>query len=255
MQTYTPATTLDEVITQLTVTIERARREQSRLGYFPALYRLVTIKVKEGIQQGRFEDGPRMERLDVAFANRYLAALESYQQKQPLSECWRVAFDAASAWRRLILQHLLLGMNAHINFDLGIAAAEISTGSDIAKLQRDFNEINVILASLINQVQDAIESLSPWIKLLDTIGGRTDETIVHFSLNIARSQAWRLAQKLAATPVNQWQPDLTRIDRDIATLGRLIQRPGWALSTGMLVIRMRESSDVGKVIDVMSRLA
>jgi len=52
------ARTIDEVIVHLDDIIARSIREQSRLGYFAALYRKVTVKVKEGIAQGRFEDGP-----------------------------------------------------------------------------------------------------------------------------------------------------------------------------------------------------
>ena len=71
---------IDEVIAQLDDIIARSIRDGSRLGYFAALYRKVTAKVKEGIAQGRFEDGPRMERLDVTFANRYLEAMDQFRR-------------------------------------------------------------------------------------------------------------------------------------------------------------------------------
>lgn len=54
------ATTIDDVIHQLTAIVERSRETTSRQGYFAALYRRVTIAVKEGIAAGRFQDGPRM---------------------------------------------------------------------------------------------------------------------------------------------------------------------------------------------------
>lgn len=247
------ANTLDEVLIQLTEIVERSRRDQSRFGYFAALYRLVTANVKTGIEQGRFQGGSRMEQLDVAFASRYLDAVEAYRQGRPLSECWRVAFDATQNWRPLILQHLLMGMNAHINFDLGIAAATVAPGAQLASMQHDFNVINDILASLVNHVQDRIESLSPWLWLLDEIGGRTDEAIVNFSINVARNEAWRVAQHLALLPATQWDDELKRLDQRVAALGRLIQHPGYWLSSGLLFIRARESSDVPLVIDTLGR--
>jgi hypothetical protein len=247
-----PVTTLDEVIAQLTTIIADARQRQSRLGYFAALYRLVTINVRTGIAAGRFEDSARMAQLDIAFAKRYLDALAAYQQGQPTAACWRVAFDAADAWRPLILQHLLLGMNAHINFDLGIAAAETSPGAQLAASQHDFNEINRILAGLIQVVQVQIGSVSPWIWVLDKIGGRTDEEIVEFSLNVARREAWNFAVRLSQLPPAQWPAELERKDQRVATLGRKLQTPRF-LSVGMLPIRWRESSDVRHVIDVLSQ--
>jgi hypothetical protein len=76
MLTRNPAKNIDEVIARLTDIIDISRQEPGRMGYFAALYRKVTIKVKQGVLNGRFEDGARMERLDVNFANRYLEAYE-----------------------------------------------------------------------------------------------------------------------------------------------------------------------------------
>ena len=136
------AKTIDEIIVRLDDIIARARRDESRLGFFAVLYRNVTLQVREGIRNNLFEDGARMERLDVTFASRYLDAYEGFRQGQALSKCWRVSFEAAARWPPIILQHLLLGMNAHINFDLGIAAAETAPGDELPSLQHDFNQIN-----------------------------------------------------------------------------------------------------------------
>ncbi|MEK7830378.1 MAG: DUF5995 family protein, partial [Acidobacteriota bacterium] len=163
------ANTIDEVIAQLTGIIEGSRRQPSRLGYFAALYRKVTVRVKEGIQQGRFQNGERMQRLDVNFANRYLTAYDLHKQNQQPTESWKVSFEAAAEWRPLILQHLLVGINAHINLDLGIAAQETCPGEELPPLKQDFETINAILAELVQPVQDEIGGLSPWIGFLEKI--------------------------------------------------------------------------------------
>src|SRR6185369_15383400 len=188
-----PAKTIDEVIAHLNDIIAQAWQEESRLGYFATLYRNVTVEVKRGIAQGRFEDGARMERLDINFANRYLTALADQQAGQPTSRCWAAAFRAVGEWPPIILQHLLLGMNAHINFDLGIAAAQTCPGDQLPQLKSDFDQINVILGSLVAQVEAEIGEVSAWINLLDHIGGRTEEAIVEFSMARARDAAWGLA--------------------------------------------------------------
>lgn len=84
------AHTVDEVIEQLTDIIDRSRREKSRLGYFAALYRKVTVQVKKGIASGRFENGPRMERLDVTFSD--LRAIYEYLSAIPHAEPGRCGF-------------------------------------------------------------------------------------------------------------------------------------------------------------------
>ena len=65
---------IDQVIAALNSIILDTEVNNSVLGYFAVLYKKVTIKVKEGIAEGFFDDGPRMEALDVVFAKRYIEA-------------------------------------------------------------------------------------------------------------------------------------------------------------------------------------
>ena len=88
------ANTIDEVITDLTNIIELADSEASRIGYFAALYRRVTIRVKEQIAGGFFLNAAQMERLDVEFANRYLEAYGQFRNGQPTTASWAAAFNS-----------------------------------------------------------------------------------------------------------------------------------------------------------------
>ncbi|MBL7713183.1 MAG: hypothetical protein JNL13_11980, partial [Chitinophagaceae bacterium] len=109
---------IDEVIAELDQVIAACLRTGSRAGYFACLYRKMTLAVKQGIAKGLFEDGQRMERFDVHFANRYLAAYRQYSSGEACTNAWCRAFEAG-AQAHTVIQHLLLGMNAHINLDLG----------------------------------------------------------------------------------------------------------------------------------------
>src|SRR5712692_3430450 len=236
----TPVTpqTIDEVISELDQIILRARNERSRLGFFAALYRNVTVKVKEGIAAGLFEDGPRMEKLDVTFANRYLAALDSFRRGEQLSKCYLVSFQMAAKWPPIILQHLLSSMNAHINFDLGIAAQAVAPGSELASLEHDFNVINGILGGMIAKVRSDVEEVSPWIKLLDHIDPSGENALIKFSMDKARASAWLVANIVNSTPPDQLARKLSILDDGVAILGSLIGDPKeWLLSLGLHVIR------------------
>jgi hypothetical protein len=248
-----PAATIDAVLSRLDEIVEAARRERSRIGYFAALYRDVTARVKRGIAVGRFEDGARMERLDVVFANRYLDALEAYRAQRPTSRCWRVAFDATARWPPLVLQHLLLGMNAHINLDLGIAAAEACPGESLAALERDFVEINSLLAEMIDDVQRRLTRLSPWMGLLDRVGQRADEAVCGFCISAARGFAWNAAMRLVSLSPERHAVEIERLDGLTTALAGPIERPGPLLRAVQLTIRMREPSDVGRVLDALTR--
>src|SRR5688500_6451312 len=89
---FQPAEPIEEVLARLDAIVAEARRERLRAGYFAALYRGVTARVRDGIVRGDFEDGERMARLDVAFANRYLEAHHRFRAGEPTSKCWHVAF-------------------------------------------------------------------------------------------------------------------------------------------------------------------
>jgi hypothetical protein len=250
--TFVGATTIEEVLDRLDAEIESAVRSGSRNAFFTCMYRLVTRRVRDGIHSGRFEDGPRMERLDVVFANRYLAALHAYQRNERTTECWRVTFEAARLGRLVILQHLLLGMNAHINLDLGIAAAEVAPGASLAALRRDFDEINRVLREMLDEVQDRLARVSPWMGLLDRVGARTDEAICSFCISGARDLAWRWAERFAVVSPAELSAEVGVLDGAVTLLSVPIRRPTPLVATALAVVRLRERSDIAEVVAAMS---
>jgi Family of unknown function (DUF5995) len=245
-------TTVDGVLEALDDIIARALVTGSRVGYFAAIYRKVTAKVAEGIAGGFFDDGQRMERLDVAFATRYLDALDAYENGGQPTRSWELAFRATAASRPIILQHLIVGINAHINLDLGIAAAATAPGPLLPRLRRDFDRVNEILAALVAGID--LVGVSPWVGLLSRIGGRHDEEVVRFSIEVARTEAWRFAVELAALDRDDWAGPIGARDTRVAHLARRVLHPGW-LSAGLLVIRARESNDVRRNIRALARVA
>jgi hypothetical protein len=247
-----PAKSIDDIVVDLTEIVERARTNKSRIGYFAAMYRKVTLAIQEAIDAGEFEDAERMSRLDVVFAQRYIEASAEFTAGKLPTDSWQVAFDGASRRRPLIIQHLLIGMNAHINLDLGIAAATVAPGAELAPLQGDFNTINAVLGRLVEGFTADIAEVSPWIGLLDRIGGRADDALINFSIGVARIEAWDLAVQLAPLSDPEWETVVAARDQWTAGFGEFLLHPGWILSSGLWAIRIRESNDIVRVIDVLS---
>lgn len=246
---FTPARTIDEVISQLGAIIEECIATQDRLGYFAALYNRVTLAVRDGIRQGQFDDGPRMERLDVTFANRYLTAYAQFRAGELPSRSWLNAFVAAASPEPLVLQHLLLGMNAHINLDLGVAAARTCPGNALAPLQRDFDRINTVLATLTPVVEQELASESSGFAALTHLAPKLELKLVGFSMNEARESAWKFAQELALLPPRQQVALLARRDTEAMLLSEVIQHQG--LLTAPL--RGLESHDVAQNIRTLAQ--
>jgi len=240
---------IDQVIAKLEGIVQLSRTEESRAGYFAALYLTVTRRIKQAVADGAFEDGERMARLDAVFAQRYIDAFHEQRDRGEPSLSWQRSFAGAEKRRPIIVQQLLTGMNAHINLDLGIAAATVAPGAALDDLQRDFGTINALLANMTQEMTNDVASVSPWIGLLDKIGGSAEQEIIRFSIRIARDEAWKLASDLAPLPTSEWDPEIARRDAFTAELTSLILKPGFWLSAGLLVIRLRESNDVNKVMD------
>ncbi|CAA9200067.1 DUF5995 family protein [Flavobacterium collinsii] len=245
------ATTIDEVIQLLDEIIALSKIEQSAIGLFATLYREVTVKVKEGIQNGSFQNGERMEKLDVIFANRYLKAYYQYKAKEKPSECWGFAFEQAEKFWPIVLQHLLLGMNAHINLDLGIAAAEISTVEDIADLKADFDKINTILSSLVGSVEKCLIKIWPTLTWILKVTGKVDTFFIDFSMETARDGAWKFANEFVAVPEDKRESCTHERDVRITQIARLVSNPGYFVSAVFKFIRLFERGTVAqKIIDM-----
>ena len=163
------AATIRQVVDALETVIDWSIEASSRLGYFAALYKRVTIAVGIAVDEGKFEDGARLERLDTAFANRYFDALNGHfhpdRFRRP-THSWQVTFDAASRPEPILAQHMFAGVNAHIGLDLGIAAEAICPGPKLITLHEDFNRINAVLASQVTGVVEDINELSPVLAAL-----------------------------------------------------------------------------------------
>ncbi len=247
----TPASTIDDVINQLTAIVEWSKVNNVRMGYFAALYRKVTIQIKQGIAEGYFDDGPRMERFDVIFANRYIHACYQYQTGQTPTQSWVRAFDATERWWPIVLQHLLMGMNAHINLDLGIAAAETVPPDQLKNLKGDFNKINAVLAGLVGGVQDELAEIWPVLGILNRYLGNVQESIINFSMEKARDAAWSFAEELSPLTGPPRVGAIAEKDAMFAQFSDVILHPGFTLSVVLKIIRLGERGTTRERIGIL----
>ena len=242
---------IDEVIEVLENIIQESESNNDPLGYFAVLYQKVTLKVKEGIENNFFDDGPRMEKLDVVFANRYLEAYYSYKNNETITASWKRTFELSIHYWPIVLQHLLMGMNAHINLDLGIAAAEISRNTSIDDLENDFNKINEILSSLVSDVQEDLAKIWPALKIILKMTRNVDDFLVDFSMKLARDGAWKFAKSIADKPSNELSLLIETRDKKIAQKAGIITNPGIIVNVLLVIIRLGER---GSVLEKIKKL-
>ena len=246
-------TTIDEVLVRLNRLLDDAIRDASRIGYFVALYERVTANVRHALIAGTvFDDGPRMERLDVVFANRFLEAWDQYAAGQKPTESWAAAFDRLKDPGPLVVQHLMLGMNAHINLDLGIAAATVATGRpQLEAMHADFNRINDVLARLVKIVEVQLTTICPPLsRLADLL--TVEERIFDFGMNASRDVAWKLAVDLVSAPRDAWPSIIARRDAISAAAARALYPLDGLARVTALGIHAHECRDIRLNIQIVA---
>jgi Family of unknown function (DUF5995) len=192
--------TLDDVVAGLAAWEEAFRSRQDRRCIFLTLYGVVSSEMREQVARNAFLDSRWVHRYAVAFANLYREALEAYEAGRidDVPKAWRLCFDAARAGSGLVLQDLLLGVNAHVNNDLPLALTRISIDPDREQRRRDHDAVNAVLAAVMQRAVERLTALyAPGFAALDQGAGELDEMLSLFSLEVARDSAWESALSLA----------------------------------------------------------
>lgn len=230
----------------LMVTIERLRRlaggASDASGHFPAMYAHVTIAMQQRVESGDFADPARTAAFTHNFADLYLTAAGD---RTGAARCWRASWDVAHDQRLLIAQHLILGINAHVNYDLpqAVVAAADKTGS-LASLRPDFDAVNDVLADAYGQVVSRLNVVSRWTSSAAALGGGQ---LFHFSLRVARDQAWGAAERLYVLNSPQRAEYLEDLDRLVGILAFLVTRPPLPVRLLLPLVRKCEVRDPRQV--------
>lgn len=244
---------IDQVIARMDEIVSQCQSSNSRIGYFAVLYRQVTIRIKTGIENSEFEDNPRMEKLDIFFAQRFFDAYDAYKSSEGPTKSWLCAFDTSESGGHMVLQHLLLGINAHINLDLGIATVETMKGQNILEIINDFDKINLILSELVDGVKANLSKVSPVFGFFIQFANGKDEMLLNFSIRLARDGAWKFANNYFMA---ENRPEcLNQRDKAIHNLALKIVSPGRKLSWIAKIISWTEWKSIPNVMEQLEVIA
>jgi hypothetical protein len=245
---------IDDIVRRMDSMVDATIEKGSADGYFAAMYLGVTQTVQAGLSGGLFATPDRLANLTTTFANRYLDAWDTRNAGGKPTGSWGVAFDAASQWSPTVLQHLLLGMNAHINLDLGISAAQVAPGKAIRELEADFNEINEVLAGHVQTVQDNLNTVSPMYRFVDDITGSLDRAVINFSIAKARAESWKLATTLAPMSGSDLEKRIEAQDKAVRGVAYMVLKPHMPIPMGLLGLRITERRKISRTIEAMARI-
>ena len=191
---------IDDLIARMAAVGEPLERAGDKRRYFHATYQRTTIAVAEEIKRGGFADPGWVEEWDVAFAGLYLDALEADLAGKTPSRPWAIAFGAPAGLPPL--RQVLLGMNAHINFDLPQAIVAVISDEQfgdatlIARRAADHRAIDGVLASRVAAEDDELAALPGPAPLLDRLLAPLNRLGTQRFLREARQKVWANAVAL-----------------------------------------------------------
>jgi Family of unknown function (DUF5995) len=187
--------TIPALLERMDALVAELEAEADTGRYFLSTYTRTTRAVAAALEDGRFEDPAWVEEWDVVFADLYVDALRAYRADPGSApRPWRVAFAADPALPPVA--HLLLGMNAHINYDLPQALLGVIPPKDVddARLmdrrRRDHERIDAVLAQRVPAEDGELERVGPARTVLDRVMTPLNQAAVKRFLREARLKVW-----------------------------------------------------------------
>jgi hypothetical protein len=193
------AAAVDAVVATMQSRLDALTPQREPLREFLGTYQRTTLAVGKAVDDGLFEDAEWVESWDVAFAELYLTALDLHLSGGAPSRPWRLAFDAPRDLPALRL--VLLGINAHVNYDLPQALLAVITDEDfddaalMERRRRDHERIDGVLAGRVAAEDDELATRSTR-SLLDRALQPLNRVASRRFLREARLKVWHNTEEL-----------------------------------------------------------
>jgi hypothetical protein len=233
------------VILRMQSIISEWESQSDHRSIFLNCYMLMTGNMLIAIDRNEFSDPRWVDLLLHSFADYYFVALNAYDlNPRSAPPVWQLAHDASLDRGITPLQKLLLGVNAHINYDLVLTLVDLlqPEWSHIQEQHRkiryaDHCLVNEIIGRTIDTVQDTIlEPAMPIMDIIDKVLGPLDEFLISRLITNWRENVWNHATRLIESqdPAEQQQV-IMQVEADALRIGNLISgnrgmRPAIAFS-------------------------
>lgn len=185
-----------EVVSQLRRRLVDLPSTSAHRRVFLETYLRITQAVGRAVAADAFEDSGWVRRWDVIFAGLFLGAHDADASGGQVPRPWRLAFGADPVLPPLV--HVLVELNAHVNWDLPQALVAVLGEEDlasenlVASRRRDHARIDEVLAA-----QTRAEGRRLNGRLVGRVLLPVNTWLTHRFLPRAREQAWRNVLVLA----------------------------------------------------------
>jgi hypothetical protein len=213
---------IEGLIVHMESLLEPMERDGDPKRYFLGTYLRTTRAVADELSSGNFFDPTWVERWDVFFADLYLNALDSWTSNGTPAEPWRIAFSADTGLP--VLRHVLLGMNAHINYDLPLSLlgviddAEFADPEVMANRNRDHTHIDTVLLGRVGAEDEAITAAHGGKSTYERLKAPLERRATGHFLREARTKVWANTRLMAAARARGDAAALERLRAELARL-------------------------------------
>ena len=150
---------VDSVVREMQSRLDGLTHDQQHLRHFLGTYERTTLAVGKAVDDGFFED-PAWVEGGTSRSPALRGGPRRHLGGGSPSRPWRLAFDAPSELPPL--RHVLLGINAHVNYDLPQALLAVISDADfadpvlLARRRRDHERIDCVLAARVAAEDDQL---------------------------------------------------------------------------------------------------
>ncbi|MGD9528279.1 DUF5995 family protein [Pseudonocardia sp.] len=194
-------------------TLEIFHERNDKRAIFLRLYYIMTREVEAAIRglgayEGKavFLDRDWIARLSGRFCSLYFESLDLSGRDPGEAQAWTIANKAAESGESTVVQNALLGINAHINYDLAHAIADnmieygdLGNRSALMARRFDHDQVNNLLVRSLPYIQAVLaRDYGPGIATIDRLLGSLDERVSALELKYYRERVWGDALAFAA---------------------------------------------------------
>jgi Family of unknown function (DUF5995) len=221
------------ILVRMQLQVQQWEDARDNRALFLRCYSLMTGNMLSALTRSEFDDHDWVNTLLHHFAGYYFTALDAYE-RDPVSApaVWQQAFGAARDSAINPLQKVLLGINAHINYDLVLALADVLEPDWTAQPEpqrairyADHCRVNAVIGSTIDAVQSQILADSmQGMALLDRLLGPIDELIISRLIVHWRETVWKNATQLLSSVDGHERAQLiARVEAHALAIGERIR--------------------------------
>jgi hypothetical protein len=205
--------TIQEALECMETALRYFHQKSDFRAIFLRAYHIITKNVLQEIENPTdidepiFLDPAWMSRLAGKFATLYFRSLRTFEKPGPMENAWKLAHGMAIRKESTVLQDVVLGINAHIKYDLAAAICEnLREHRDyldprlLSKRKRDHDQANTILRRSIQEIKTVIPRAYGGVIRHFGLGKlRLDEAVAIAIVRYHRERVWWDALELLWT--------------------------------------------------------